>query len=141
MRLGALCRRYAVACLGTALTDLQLELAISPLLAGAPSRTLVLALDADEAGQQATRRLYESGALARLNARGIDVRIATMPPPYKDPDEYVQASRGAIRSQPAFAVGPDGAAAAAQAAGRAFETQVLDTAPTLPRMMATWSAT
>ena len=141
MRLGALFRRYAVACLGTALTDLQLELAISPLLAGAPSRTLVLALDADEAGQQATRRLYESGALARLNARGIDVRIATMPTPYKDPDEYVQASRGALRSQPAFAVGPDGAAAAAQAAGRAFETQVLDTAPTLPRMMATWSAT
>ena len=47
----------------------------------------------------------------------------------------------AIRSQPAFAVGPDGAAAAAQAAGRAFETQVIDTAPTLPRMMATWSAT
>jgi len=127
--------------LGTALTDLQLELAISPLLAGAPSRTLVLALDADEAGQQATRRLYESGALARLNARGIDVRIATMPTPYKDPDEYVQASRGAIRSQPAFAVGPDGAAAAAQAAGRAFETQVLDTAPMHPRMMATWSAT
>lgn len=47
----------------------------------------------------------------------------------------------AIRSQPAFVVGPDGAAAAAQAAGRAFETQVIDTAPTLPRMMATWSAT
>jgi DNA primase len=73
--------------LGTALTDLQLELAISPLLAGAPSRTLVLALDADEAGQQATRRLFESGSLARLNARGIDVRIATMPTPYKDPDK------------------------------------------------------
>ena len=126
--------------MGTALTDLQLELAISPLLAGAPTRTLVLALDADEAGQQATRRLYEAGALAWLNARGIDVRIATIPTPYKDPDEFVRASRGAIRSQPAFVSGPDGAAAAAQAAGHAFETQVLDTAPMLPRLMATWSA-
>jgi hypothetical protein len=41
----------------------------------------------DEAGQQATRRLYENEALAWLNARGIDVRIATMPTPYKDPDK------------------------------------------------------
>lgn len=120
--------RYAVACLGTSLTESQLELAIAPL-ASSPTRTLVLALDADEAGQHATKRLYENGALARLTAKGIDVRVASLPSPYKDPDEYVQATRFALSAQPTFSRGPDGAAAAASAAGLAFEQQVVEAAP------------
>jgi DNA primase catalytic core len=145
---------YAVACLGTALSEQQLELAAAPLApvpsvgqagsprpdgrglgarapapAAVPSRTVVLALDADEAGQEATWRLYESGVLPRLASRGIDVRVATMPKGFKDPDEFVQAARKARGGQPLYARGGAGAAAAAMAsAGRDFEEQVVERA-------------
>ena len=46
-----------------------------------------------------------------------------------------------LPSRPACKCSPRRPHPSPQAAGRAFETQVLDTAPTLPRMMATWSAT
>lgn len=56
---------YAVASLGTSINERQLVLATSPL-GSSSERTVVLALDADEAGTTSTMRLYESGVFARL---------------------------------------------------------------------------
>ena len=133
---------YAVACLGTAVSEEQIELAASPIgvaptaageaangasAAAAPAaRTVVLALDGDDAGQQAVMRLYESGALSSLLAKGVDVRVADLSPtPFKDPDEFLQAARRSKAVQPLYARDPAGAMAAA---GADFERQVIDTA-------------
>ena len=147
---------YAVACLGTALNEQQIEMATAPLgfesdsgsgsnavnnenlnIPGAPPllKQVVLALDGDEAGLSATESLYESGAFARLAAKGIDVRVARLPPTCKDPDEYIMAVRTQRAAEPIFARGgPDATAAVLSAAGREFEQQVVDTALVMGRM-------
>ena len=106
----------AVASLGTALTLAQLELAASPMRF-LTRRKLVLALDADEAGRKATFRLYEAGILAQLGAKGVDVCMATLPSPYKDPDEYIQAMRASASEHPAVDI-----------ARSTFQKQVVDEA-------------
>ena len=56
----------------------------------------------------------------------VHVKIATLPAPYKDPDEFVQAVRAQTAAQPLFSrTGPDGVAAAAAATARQFEEQVV----------------
>lgn len=78
-----------VACLGTALSARQLEMAA----ALAPSKRIVLSLDADDAGRRAVERLAEK-ELPALSAQGVDVRVTSLPEGFKDPDEYVRAHGG-----------------------------------------------
>ena len=79
-----------VAQMGTALTEQQIRL-IAPRFA----RKIVLALDADEAGQQAARRSLEvarqtlsDDIVGRLS---VDLRILQMPEG-KDPDDFLRKS-------------------------------------------------
>ena len=65
----------------------------------------------------------------------MQILIASLPAGFKDPDEFVQAARSSLASQPAFAAGlrsPAGAEAVALRAGQAFEEQVVQTAAAWP---------
>lgn len=84
--------RNVVAQMGTALTEAQIR-----RLAPRYARRIVLALDADEAGQSATRRSLE---VARQTLQGdyagklsIDIRILQVPSG-KDPDDFLRESPG-----------------------------------------------
>lgn len=128
---------YAVGSLGTALNEAQIELAVKPIDlnfgGGVASRQVVLALDSDDAGQGATEKLYTSGAFRRLAAKGIDVRVAVLPSPYGDPDEYILETRKALEAQPLYARGgPDAKAAVLARAGKDFESAVVDRALSWP---------
>ncbi|EOD11918.1 hypothetical protein EMIHUDRAFT_452346 [Emiliania huxleyi CCMP1516] len=70
-----------VACLGTAISEAQLEMAARL----SPSRVVLLSLDADEAGRAAVRRLAQRGTLQRLDARGATTRVASLPAGCKAP--------------------------------------------------------
>ena len=59
----------------------------------APSKRIVLSLDADDAGRRAVERLAEK-ELPALSAQGVDVRVTSLPEGFKDPDEYVRAHGG-----------------------------------------------
>lgn len=76
-----------VACMGTSLNEAQLEAAAMT----SPARRVVLALDADEAGQSVVQRLAQRGVLQRLESRSaIDVAVARLPPECKDPDDVIR---------------------------------------------------
>ncbi len=84
--------RNVVAQMGTALTEAQIR-----RLAPRYARKIVLALDADEAGQSATRRSLE---VARQTLQrdfagklSIDIRILQVPSG-KDPDDFLRESPG-----------------------------------------------
>lgn len=75
----------AVAVLGTALTANQAR----TLLRFTPSRNVVLAFDADRAGQQAAERGIST--LSEV-AQGVDLRVRVLAVPAgKDPDAYLRA--------------------------------------------------
>ncbi len=84
--------RNVVAQMGTALTEAQIR-----RLAPRYARRIVLALDADEAGQSATRRSLEVArqTLQRDYAGklSIDIRILQVPSG-KDPDDFLRESPG-----------------------------------------------
>ena len=82
--------RNVVAQMGTAMTEAQIR-RLTPRFA----RKIVLALDADEAGQSATRRSLE---VARQTLQrdfagklSVDVRILQVPSG-KDPDDFLRES-------------------------------------------------
>lgn len=84
--------RNVVAQMGTAMTEAQIR-----QLAPRYARRIVMALDADEAGQSATRRSLE---VARQTLQGdfagrlsIDIRILQVPSG-KDPDDFLRESPG-----------------------------------------------
>lgn len=90
----------AVATLGTALTDLQAQ------LLRRYADEIIVAYDADPAGQEATKR-----AIGILTAAGLNVRILKLEGA-KDPDEYIKKS------------GADRFIARVQSAGNQIEYQL-----------------
>ena len=79
-----------VAQMGTAMTEAQLRL-LAPRLA----KRVVLALDADEAGKNATRRSLDvaRGALEQDYAGKLEVDIRVLQVPAgKDPDDFIRAA-------------------------------------------------
>ena len=79
-----------VASMGTAVSPEQLLAAA--LAASRREGPLILCLDADEAGQNATERLCANGLIAELLDKcRVDVRVAHLPEGMKDPAEFVEA--------------------------------------------------
>jgi len=70
---------HVVASSGTALTESQLN-QLKRL-----TTTIIFSFDADAAGLEAARR-----GMRLARSLGLDVRVAVLPPSYKDPDELVQ---------------------------------------------------
>ncbi len=85
--------RNVVAQMGTAMTERQMR-----LIAPRHAKRVVLALDADEAGQNATRRSLEVArqTLAQDYAGKLSVDIAVLQiPAGKDPDDFLRATPAA----------------------------------------------
>ena len=82
-----------VAQMGTAMTENQLQLVVPRY-----AKSIILALDADEAGQNAMRRSLEVARQALVNDYAgrfaIDVRVLQIPNG-KDPDDFIRETPGA----------------------------------------------
>lgn len=85
----------AIASLGTALTPEQVKL----VCRCTASNKIVLALDADQAGQNAVIKIDKTGVDTRgilqqnkteIFSGNLQFHILTLPHPYKDPDEYLK---------------------------------------------------
>ena len=87
--------RNVVAQMGTALTEPQLRL-LMPHARSGEERRIVLALDADVAGQSATRRGLETARRALTQdfggRLGVDMRILQLPDT-RDPDDLLREER------------------------------------------------
>jgi DNA primase len=78
-----------VASMGTAISPAQLDLAAR--VAAQRGGQLILCFDADGAGISAVERLCSNGMLAETaNKHVIDIAVAGLPAPVKDPAEFVE---------------------------------------------------
>ncbi|KAL1530248.1 hypothetical protein AB1Y20_001163 [Prymnesium parvum] len=81
-----------VACMGVGLSSEQLTTCRQLIQGeGGDGGRLILNFDADDAGKSAVRRLYTKETLQQLASEGIDVLVASLPPGFKDADEYLRA--------------------------------------------------
>ena len=93
--------RESVACMGTALTLVQLASAAKA--AGTMGGRVILCLDNDDAGINAVERVCSNMFLAKTAEKFVvEIVVACLPPGIKDPADFIEANNGGTKGGGVF---------------------------------------